>query len=327
MKFHAISAKLPQPFSNRDKDLVLQFSVKHEEHSYSFCGGGYIKLLPSGLDQTKFGGDSPYYIMFGPDLCGYDVSRIHVIFNHEGENLLKTDDIKLEYNDKNENTHLYTLVVHPDNTYEVLFDQQEKSKGSLFDGWKYPPKTLDDPTDKKPSDWVDEEEIVDPNDKKPDGWDDIPKQIPDPSAKKPDDWDEEADGEYEAPLIDNPEYKGEWKAKKIPNPAYKGPWKAKQIPNPNFKPVVYAYDNIEYVGFELWTVNKGSVFDNIYIGDSVAEATELANKFWKPFSGDKEKAAKEDYDKKKKDAEKKEEPATADDDDDDDEKTKSKDEL
>ena len=27
-------------------------------------------------------------------------------------------------------------------------------------------------------------------------------------AKKPDDWDDEEDGEWEAPMIDNPEYKG-----------------------------------------------------------------------------------------------------------------------
>ena len=29
-----------------DKPLVVQFTVKHEEKEYAFCGGGYIKLLP-----------------------------------------------------------------------------------------------------------------------------------------------------------------------------------------------------------------------------------------------------------------------------------------
>ena len=34
-------------------------------------------------------------------VCGsYDVSHIHAIFNHKGENLLKTDKINLEYSDK-----------------------------------------------------------------------------------------------------------------------------------------------------------------------------------------------------------------------------------
>eukprot|EP00965_Chrysotila_dentata_P023689 784986-Pleurochrysis_carterae.AAC.1 len=73
-----------------------------ENHQYAFCGGGYIKLLPDGLDQSKFGGDDEYHIMFGPDLCGYDVSHVHLIFNHKGKNLLKTEKIALEYADKNE---------------------------------------------------------------------------------------------------------------------------------------------------------------------------------------------------------------------------------
>merc|ERR1712087_205065 len=76
----------------------------------------------------------------------------------------------------------------------------------------------------KPDDWVDNEEMDDPEDTKPDDWDDEPASIADPEATKPDDWDDEEDGEWQAPQIDNPDYKGEWRAKKIPNPDYKGPW-------------------------------------------------------------------------------------------------------
>lgn len=36
---------------------------------------------------------------------------------------------------------------------------------------------------------------------------DQPETIPDPDAKKPDDWDEDMDGEWEPPMITNPEYK------------------------------------------------------------------------------------------------------------------------
>lgn len=36
---------------------------------------------------------------------------------------------------------------------------------------------------------------------------DKPENIPDPDAKKPDDWDDEMDGEWEPPMITNPEYK------------------------------------------------------------------------------------------------------------------------
>ena len=33
------------------------------------------------------------------------------------------------------------------------------------------------------------------------------ENIPDPDAKKPEDWDEEMDGEWEPPMISNPDYK------------------------------------------------------------------------------------------------------------------------
>merc|ERR1719182_944361 len=103
---------MAKPSTSKGKTLVLQMSVKIENHQYAYCGGG----------------DNEYHVMFGPDLCGYDVSHIHAIFNNKGENLLKTEKISLEYSDKNEYTHMYTLVVEPDGTYEVLFDLESKSK-------------------------------------------------------------------------------------------------------------------------------------------------------------------------------------------------------
>lgn len=56
-RFYAISAEFPE-FSNKDKNLVFQFSVKHEQKLD--CGGGYMKLLSGDVDQKKFGGDTPY---------------------------------------------------------------------------------------------------------------------------------------------------------------------------------------------------------------------------------------------------------------------------
>merc|ERR1719263_511560 len=173
MRFYSISSKMAKPSTSKGKDLVVQFSAKIENHQYAFCGGGYMKLMPKGLKQETFGGDDTYNIMFGPDLCGYDVSHIHLIFNHKGENLLKKDKISLEYSDKNEFTHLYTAHIKPDGTYEVFFDLESKAKGNLVDDWDFPKKMIDDPEDKKPE-----------------GWDDIPSQIPDPDATKPEDWDD-----------------------------------------------------------------------------------------------------------------------------------------
>jgi calreticulin len=302
MRFHSITAKLDKKASSKKKDLVLQFSAKIENHQYAFCGGGYIKLLPDGLKQDTFGGDDEYHIMFGPDLCGYDISHIHAIFNHKGENLLKTEKVSLEYSDKNEYTHLYTLHIKPDGTYEIFFDLESKASGKLVDDWAFPKATIDDPDDKKPSDWVDETEIDDPEDKKPDGYDDIPAQIADPDATKPEDWDDEDDGEWEPPLIDNPDFKGEWVAKKIENPAYVGEWNPKQIANKDYEEGVQlaAYDSM-YIGYELWIVNNGTIFDNILVTDDIEYAKAQGEKLWRPTSKG-EKEVKEAWDKENKPA-------------------------
>lgn len=61
-KFYGISAKFG-PISNEGKDLVIQFTVKHEQNID--CGGGYAKLFPKDLDQKDMHGDTPYLIMFG----------------------------------------------------------------------------------------------------------------------------------------------------------------------------------------------------------------------------------------------------------------------
>eukprot|EP00735_Rhodelphis_limneticus_P004594 TRINITY_DN1619_c0_g1::TRINITY_DN1619_c0_g1_i1::g.17908::m.17908 TRINITY_DN1619_c0_g1::TRINITY_DN1619_c0_g1_i1::g.17908 ORF type:complete len:419 (+),score=193.24,sp/Q23858/CALR_DICDI/55.84/2e-146,Calreticulin/PF00262.13/8.5e-119,Calreticulin/PF00262.13/1.5e+04 TRINITY_DN1619_c0_g1_i1:44-1258(+) len=318
-RFYHISAKLGEEFSNRDKDLVLQYSVKHEQKLD--CGGGYIKLLPAGLNQPKFNGDSEYNIMFGPDICGTSTRKTHVIFHYKrdwkDDNLLIKKEVRTE---TDQLTHVYTLIVHPDNTYEVLIDGKSASKGSLAENWDFlPSKEIKDPKAKKPADWVDEEFIADPEDKKPSDWDDVPREIDDPDAKKPDDWDDDEDGEWEAPLIPNPEFRGEWKARMIPNPEYKGKWEHPMIPNPDYKEdsELYLYDSNAYVGFDLWQVKAGSIFDNILVTDSIEEAAEFREATWAK-NKDAEKKA---FDKFEEEKRKQEEAArkTADADDEDDE--------
>lgn len=61
-RFYALSARF-EPFSNEGNPLVIQFTVKHEQKID--CGGGYVKIFPSDLDQSNMHGDSQYYIMFG----------------------------------------------------------------------------------------------------------------------------------------------------------------------------------------------------------------------------------------------------------------------
>merc|ERR1712227_9415 len=301
-KFYAISASFPE-FSNKDKTLVVQYTVKHEQNID--CGGAYLKLGPAPFDGKAFHGETKYNIMFGPDICGM-TKRTHLIFNYKEKNLLKDKDMRTE---SDELTHIYTLIVKPDNTFAVQIDGSEVEAGKLADGWKFlEPKEIDDPEDKKPSDWVDEAEMDDPEDKKPEGYDDIPAKIADPKATKPDDWDDESDGTWEAPQIDNPEYKGAWKAKRIKNPAYKGVWEAKLIDNPKYvaDDNLYKYAAFSTVGIDVWQVKSGTIFDNILITDDVDYAKAHGEKTWKAQK-DGEKAMKEkaEEERKKKEEERK----------------------
>jgi len=325
-RFYAISAKMPKKFNNKGKDLVLQFQIRFPQSID--CGGGYIKLLPSGLDQKKLSGDSKYAIMFGPDVCGTSTKRIHAIFNYKGQNLLTKKDLKCE---TDQLSHVYTLILHPDNTYEIRTDNKEVAKGSIFEDWDFlPPKQIKDPEASKPKDWVDSPKMDDPEDKKPEGWDDIPAKIADPEAQKPEDWDDEADGEWEAPTIDNPEYKGEWKPRQIDNPDYKGPWVHPMIDNPEYveDDNAYIYKDLEYVGIEIWQVKSGTIFDNIIVTDDVEEAEKLFNDtFVKSHDAEKKmfddiekvKREKEEAERKKAEAERKKQEESHKDDDEDDE--------
>ncbi len=92
----------------------MQFTVKHEQDID--CGGGYVKLFPSTLDAAAMHGDSVYNIMFGPDICGPGHRKVHVIFNYNGNNHLVKKTITCKSDTL---THLYTLIVNPDNTYIV----------------------------------------------------------------------------------------------------------------------------------------------------------------------------------------------------------------
>lgn len=235
--------------------------------------------------------------MFGPDVCGA-TKRVHFILHYNGENYLIKKSIKPETDTL---PHLYTLIIHPDNTYEIRIDGKSKAKGSIEEDFDIlPPKEIKDPSVSKPEDWVDLKEIDDPNDVKPADWD-VPEFIEDPNAVKPEDWDDEVDGDWEAPRIPNPEYKGEWKPRKIPNPDYKGEWVHPMIPNPDYKPnpELYAYDSFTAIGIEVWQVRASSVFNDFLITDSVEEAEKVVDEFLKRQQAEKEERDRKDEEIKK----------------------------
>ncbi|XP_061747860.1 calnexin isoform X2 [Nerophis ophidion] len=268
-KHHAISAQLLRPFIFDNDPLIVQYEVNFQ--SGIDCGGAYVKLLTqtSDLDLDQFVDKTPYTIMFGPDKCGEDY-KLHFIFRHknpitgeyEEKHAKKPDaDLRTYYTDKK--THLYTLVVNPDNSFEVLVDQTVVNSGNMLTDMSPPVNPLaeiEDPDDHKPEDWDERPKIQDPDAVKPEDWDedapaqiaddtavkpegwldDEPEYIGDPDAVKPGDWDEDMDGEWEAPQIPNPACEaapgcGAWKRPMMDNPDYKGKWKAPMIDNPSYQ--------------------------------------------------------------------------------------------
>ncbi|MGH0127021.1 UNVERIFIED_CONTAM: hypothetical protein FKN15_027881 [Acipenser sinensis] len=204
-KHHAIAAMLQEPFVFEEKPLVVQYEVNFQDGID--CGGAYMKLLSAtdDLDLENFYDRTPYTIMFGPDKCGEDY-KLHFIFRHKNpqngdyeEKQAKRADVDLKkiYSDKK--THLYTLVLNPDNSFEIFIDQTSVSKGNLLEDFippVNPAKEVDDPNDSKPEDWDEHPKIPNPEETKPDDWDeDAPTKIEDPNAVKPEGW-----------LDDEPEY-------------------------------------------------------------------------------------------------------------------------
>jgi len=315
-KFYGLSAGFDS-FSNEGKDLIIQYQAKYEKDIE--CGGGYVKVGPKMADQKTFGDPTDYNIMFGPDKCGY-TKRTHLIFNYKGKNVLKKSDLAYKQGEDYGVSHLYTLTLKKDNTVKVDVDQEEIYSGNIKDDWEVlKPKEISDPEDKKPGDWVDSSMMDDPEDKQPDDWV-SEKRIVDEEASKPDDWDDEEDGEWEAPMKDNPEFKGEWRVKRISNPEYKGVWEAKKIDNPEFEDdnEIYKYADFGFIGFDLWQVKAGTIFDNVIITDDKAEADTFAAKWKAVHDVEVAKKKEEDEAKKAEDAKKDED----DDDDDDDEDDK-----
>ncbi|KAJ2849587.1 hypothetical protein IWW36_002520 [Coemansia brasiliensis] len=189
----------------------------------------------------------------------------------------------------------------PVNPPKEIDDPEDSKPADWVDEEKIP-----DPDAVKPDDWDEDAPamILDEDAVKPDGWlEDEPLMVPDPEAAKPSDWDDEEDGDWAPPMVPNPrcidadgcgpwkrpqkrnpDYKGKWSPPLIDNPAYKGKWTPRRIANPDYFEDLAPYKlaKIDAIGFELWTMQAGITFDNIYLGDSVELANRIADDVWKP---------------------------------------------
>eukprot|EP00941_MAST-03F_sp_MAST-3F-sp1_P006225 g6225.t1 len=256
------------PATDEFDEFVVQYEVRLlESHT---CGGAYIKLLENDAvpdDAADFNSETDYVIMFGPDKCGSN-NKVHLILKFRnpvsGEIEEKHAKGTPEMIVDDDQTHLYTLVLRQNGSYEIKVDGKKAKSGSFlskddFEPPVFPDKVIDDLNDEKPDTWVDVKKISDPDATKPEDWnetapkkirdpdatmpddweEETPLKIPDPEANEPVDWDEEEDGEYSAPLISNPHCDtisgcGPWEAPMIDNPEYKGKWSAPMIDNPDY---------------------------------------------------------------------------------------------
>ena len=82
----------------------------------------------------------------------------------------------------------------------------------------------------------------------------------------------------------------------IDNPAYKGPWVHPEIDNPDYvsDPNLYKRDELCAVGLDLWQVKSGTIFDNFFFGDDVAEAAERGEALKKRLEGEKKMKSEQD---------------------------------
>jgi len=313
---YAIFGALERPFDfSKDETFVVQYEVRM--HEALQCGGAYLKLAAQQdtFEPSDVTNETPYVFMFGPDKCG-STNKVHFIWKFQNpvtgelvEHHLKKAPQTSGTSDRK--SHLYTLVVRKNNSYQIFIDKEVKSEGNLLEDFEpplVPAQEIDDPEDLKPSDWVDEAKISDPeatqpedwdedaprmiedpDETKPSGWlDDEPLEIPAPGAERPEDWDDEDDGEWEAPIvnnpacsvgcgewkpsmIENPEYKGKWYPPMIDNPAYVGEWAARQIPNPAYFEESNPYENLQSISgvvIDIWTMQRGIEYDNVFVGTS-----------------------------------------------------------
>jgi calnexin len=262
-KFYVLSSKIDSFPKMEGKEFVFQFESRHPE--YIDCTGGFMKLF-GDIEPIVITEKTPALLTFGPEMCG-DVSHVIFKFRHLNKKTRIWSEISLidpppfEPDGLNQ---LFTLVIRPNNTYEILINGETVKKGSLYEDFDPPINgyiEVPDPDDFKPDDWDEREYIIDEAAVKPDDWDEnaplfiqSPPQLPegwqeneplyieDRGSKKPSAWSDEILGEYKYPLIENPKCFGpnskgcgKYTPGYIKNPNYKGEWNKPLIRNPNYK--------------------------------------------------------------------------------------------
>ncbi|KAL2463537.1 Uncharacterized protein Fot_53193 [Forsythia ovata] len=81
------------------------------------------------------------------DICGYSTKKVHAILTYNGTNHLIKKEVPCE---TDQLTHVYTFMLRPDATYNILVDNVEKQTGCLYSNWDLlPPMKIKNPEVKK----------------------------------------------------------------------------------------------------------------------------------------------------------------------------------
>uniref|UniRef100_A0A2K5ECS5 Calreticulin-3 n=1 Tax=Aotus nancymaae TaxID=37293 RepID=A0A2K5ECS5_AOTNA len=243
-RFYAISARF-RPFSNKGKTLVIQYTVKHEQKMD--CGGGYIKVFPADIDQKNLNEKSQYYIMFGPDICGFDVKKVHVILHfknqyHENKKLIRCK--------------VSGVVAHAcspstlggQGKWITLGQEFETSLNNL----KKAPRRRGEC---------------------------LQCQLP----GRVSDWNGELDGDWQAAMLHKPPCQDGLKPKGIDRDI----WLHHKMKNTNYLTQydLSEFEDIGAIGLELWQVRSGTIFDNFLITDDEEYADNFGKATWGETKG------------------------------------------
>ncbi|CAG2068023.1 unnamed protein product, partial [Timema podura] len=102
-----------------------------------------------------------------------------------------------------------------------------------------------------------------------------------------------------------------------------GPWVHPEIDNPEYAPdpEIYRKDEVCAIGFDLWQVKAGTIFDNVLITDDPEHAKEFGEEVWRAtLEGEKKmKESQDEEERKKREEEAKSSPKDDDEDEDEDE--------
>mmetsp|Transcript_19571 Transcript_19571/g.50162 ORF Transcript_19571/g.50162 Transcript_19571/m.50162 type:complete len:448 (-) Transcript_19571:114-1457(-) len=257
-RYFGISSVLDKQVESVDEvedDIILQYTVKNEVDVQ--CGGSYVKLFEKGIERHKLDTNSPFLIMFGPDYCGPSSAQLKILLSlprlgaggGEGGGGEENGKGEVEKDgDGSDSRELYSfsdIIEYPLDEFSHTYTLVIKRGGEEFelhvDGERRIKGRIAD-------------------------YFDVPRQVPagtptsieDPTAVKPSEWDEDMDGVWEAPLIDNP----------ILNDRSYG--------TPLVGP--FTFKQAGAIGFELFQLRAGTVFDDVILTSDYARVHELTRK-------------------------------------------------